>query len=184
MENLFSGVKDYFSNIYSYFLTFVLLFSLVFSFFGIVEKPEIKEAEFDFKVVYEIDGEIKTIEGTYVCEFDGIDRSFMGASRCWDGYIEGHDGSTCYVLKTIGNRRVMLELNLCAEFFMSDPDNMYSDGTLVFKPDPCIYLTTFDPNVENPDEFDYEVYEGDNIKLISFEYDPPIENTYSIFNIF
>ena len=184
MENLFSGVKDYFSNIYSYFLTFVLLFSLVFSFFGIVEKPEIKEAEFDFKVVYEIDGEIKTIEGTYVCEFGGIDRSFNGASRYWNGYIEGHDGSTCYVLKTIDHTRVMLELNLCAEFFMSDPDNMYSDGTLVFMPDPCIYTTTFDPDVENPEEFDYEVYKGDNIKIISFEYDPPIENTYSVFNIF
>ena len=77
----------------------------------------------------------------------------------------------------------MLELNLCAEFFMSDPDNMYSDGTLVFMPDPCIYITIFDPNVEDPEEFYYEVYEGDDIKIISFEYDPPIENTYSIFNI-
>lgn len=184
MGNFFSGAKDFFSGIYSYILMFVLLVSSVLSFFWIVEKPEIKEGEFDFKVVYEIDGEIKTIEGTYVCEFGGIDRSFNGASRYWNGYIEGHDGSTCYVLKIIGNRRVMLELNLCAEFFMSDPDNMYSDGTLVFMPDPCIYITTFDPNVEYPEEFDYEVYEGDNIKIISFEYDPPIENTYSIFNIF
>ena len=72
MDKIIGGVQDFFGGIYSYFLTFVLLFSSVFSFFGIVEKPEIKQAEFDFEVVYEIDGEIKTIEGTYVCKFEKV----------------------------------------------------------------------------------------------------------------
>ena len=81
MERIFCGVQDFFRGIYSYFLTFVLLISSVFSFFEIIQKPEIKVGEFDFQLTYEIDGEIKTIEGTYVCEFDGIDRSLQGAIR-------------------------------------------------------------------------------------------------------
>ena len=180
MDKVIGGVQDFFSGIYSCFLIFVLLFSSVFSFFGIVMKPEIKYGEFDFKLVYEIDGEIETIEGTYVCEFDGIDRSFVGASRSWNGYIKGHDGSTCYLLKTIGDSRIMVELNLTEEFFMSDPDNMYSDGTLLFKPDPYIYITSGDPTIEDPENGLYfELYEGDDIEIISFEYDSPIENSYN-----
>ena len=35
-------------------------------------KPEIKYGEFDFKLVYEIDGEMQTIEDTVICEFDGF----------------------------------------------------------------------------------------------------------------
>ena len=73
MKRIFGGVKDFFGGIYSYFLTFILLISSVFSFFEIIEKPEIKVGEFDFSLTYEIDSEIKIIEGTYVCEFDGIE---------------------------------------------------------------------------------------------------------------
>ena len=40
-----------------------------------VPKPEIKAGEFDFEFTYEVDGEIKNIEGTYVCKFDGISRN-------------------------------------------------------------------------------------------------------------
>lgn len=182
MENILNAGRDFFLGIYSYFLPFILLFSSIFSFFGLVEKPEIKEGEFDFEVVYEIDGEIKTIEGTYVCEFGGIDRSFVGASRYWNGYIKDHDGSTSYVLKTIDNSSVVLELNLTAGFFMSDPDNIYDDGTFVFMPDPYIYIVSGDPTIEDPtNELYFEPYEGDAIKIISFEYDPPIENKYGIF---
>ena len=39
-------------------------------FFVSIPKPEIKKGEFDFVLTYEVDGEIDTIEGTYVCKFD------------------------------------------------------------------------------------------------------------------
>lgn len=104
------------------FLTFVLLISSVFSFFEIIQKPEIKVGEFDFQLTYEIDGETKTIEGTYVCGFDGIDRSFQGASRQWIGYIKDHDDSTCYLLKTIDKGDIKVELDFAPDYFMSAPD--------------------------------------------------------------
>ena len=35
-----------------------------------VPRPEIEEGEFHFSVTYEFNGEIKTIFGIYVCEYD------------------------------------------------------------------------------------------------------------------
>lgn len=176
MKRIFGGVKDFFGGIYSYFLTFVLLISSVFSFFEIIEKPEIKVGEFDFSLTYEIDSEIKIIEGTYVCEFDGIERSFNGASRQWKGYIRDHDDSTCYLLKTIDKGEVKLELDLNPDYFMSDPDFIDSYD---IAPEPYIYITSGDPTVEDPTVGIYfEIYQDDDIKIISFEYDEPIENEY------
>lgn len=36
------------------------------------EKPQITKQEFSFTLIYSIDGEIKKIEDTLICEFDGI----------------------------------------------------------------------------------------------------------------
>lgn len=177
MIRIFRGIQDFFAGLYSYFLTFLLLISSVFSFFEIIEKPEIKVGEFDFSVTYEIDGETETIEGTYICEFDGIDRSFNGASRQWTGRIRDHDDSTCYLLKTIDKGEVRLELDLVPDYFMSDPDFIDSYD---IAPEPYIYITSGDPTVEDPaNGLYFEIYKDDDIKIISFEYDPPLENKYS-----
>ncbi len=175
MENIINAGKDFFSGIYSYFIAVIFIFSTIFSFFEIVERPEIKTGEFDFKLVYEIDGEIKNIEGTYVCKFGGIDRSFGGAGRHWIGYIEDHDGSTCYYLKTVDKGDVKVELDFSAVYFMSDPD--FIDAYDIM-PEPYIYITSGDAATTG--EY-FELYEGDAIKIISFEYDPPIENKYGYF---
>lgn len=182
MERIFIAVKDFFSVLYSVFLTLVLLVSSVLSFFEIIKKPEIRSGEFDFQLVYEIDGETKTIEGTYVCEFDGIDRSFNGASRQWKGYIKGHDDSTCYTLKVKDEYEFKVELDLTEVYFMSDPDfiDVYD-----VKPEPYIYITSGDPSVEDPTNGLYfELYEGEDMKILSFEYDEPVENEYRYINIF
>ena len=68
---------------------------------------------------------------------------------------------------------------------MSDPIYKLSGNTDDPKPEPYIYITSGDPSIEDlANEMFFSLYEGDDVKIISFEYDPPIENTYSIFNIF
>lgn len=174
MENILNSGKDFISSVYSYFIAVIFVFSSFFSFFEVVERPEIKTGEFDFNLVYEIDGEIKNIEGTYMCEFKGIDRSFGGAGRHWKGYIKDHDGSTCYYLKTVDKGDVMVELDFSAVYFMSDPD--FIDAYDV-APEPYIYITSGDLD----SGMHFELYEEDDIKIISFEYDEPIENRYGYF---
>lgn len=155
---------------------------IVCSFTGVfitVPKPEIREGEFDFTLTYELDGEIKKIEGTYVCEFEGVSRALDGVGRDWKGYIKDHDDFTSYELKTTDEGTIKVELDICSQFFMSDPFYKLTANTDDPKPEPYIYITSGDPTIEDPaNEITFNLYEGDDVKIISFEYDQPIENVY------
>ena len=147
--------------------------------FVTVPKPEIKEGEFDFVLTYELDGETKKIEGTYVCKFEGVSRALDGVDRDWKGYIKDHDDFTSYELKTTPEGTIKVDLDICADFFMSDPNYQNMKNSDDPKPEPYIYITSGDPSIEDPaNEVTYALYEGDDVKIISFEYDAPIENTY------
>lgn len=144
-----------------------------------VPRPEIKEGEFDFALTYELDGEVKKIEGTYVCKFEGVSRALDGVDRDWTGYIKGHDDFTGYELKTTDEGVIKVDLDICADFFMSDPNYQNMKNSDDPKPEPYIYITSGDPSIEDPaNEVTFNLYEGDDVKIISFEYDAPIENIY------
>ena len=136
-----------------------------------IPKPEVKEGEFDFALTYEVDGETKVIEGTYVCEFEGVSKALDGIGRDWNGYIKGHDGFTDYEIKTTDKGIIMVGLDICPEFFMSDPDYYIMSGK--DKPEPYLYIKSGETS--NEVFFDYT---DDDVKIISFEYDQSIENTY------
>lgn len=147
--------------------------------FATVPKPEIKEGEFDFALTYEVDGEIKKIEGTYVCKFDGVSRNLDGVGRKWIGYIKEHDNFTAYDIKTTDEGTIKVDLDICADFFMSDPNYQNMKNSDDPKPEPYVYITSGDPTIEDPaNEVTFDLYEGDDVKIISFEYDAPIENKY------
>ena len=165
---------NFFQKIVSLFITFISMIA----FFGSDTKPVIKEGEFDFVLTYEVDGKIDTIEGTYVCKFEKVEYFLDGISRKWNGYIKGHENFTSYALKTTDEGVIKVELDICPEFFMSDPhykSNINSDDR---KPKPYLFIT---PVEYDENEYKGNWYEGDDVKIISFEYDPPIENAYRIF---
>ena len=60
-------------------------------------KPKIKYGEFDFTFVYEMDGEIRSIEDTIICEFDGfqIDEG-RGKTRRWKEDFENKQNNELY----------------------------------------------------------------------------------------
>jgi hypothetical protein len=62
---------------------------------------------------------------------------------------------------------------------MSDPNYQNMKSSDDPKPEPYIYITSGDPSIGDlTNEITFNLYEGDDIKIISFEYDPPVENTY------
>ena len=162
---------NFFQKIISLFITFISMIA----FFGSATKPEIKEGEFDFVLTCEVDGKVDTIEGIYVCKFEKVEYYLDGISRQWTGYIKGHENSTTYPLKTTDEGVIKVDLDICSEFFMSDPfykSNINSDEC---KPEPYLYIGTAE---DDENEYKYNFYEGDDVKIISFEYDEPIENIY------
>ena len=175
--------KITFSGVILGFVLGVLVSALIVGAFNgaflTVPKPEIREGEFDFALTYEVDGETKVIEGTYVCEFDGISRNIDGKGRRWIGYIKDHDYFTCYEIKTTDEGVINVDLDISSEFFMSDPLYKLSKNTDDPKPEPYLYVTSAsETNEDTTNEIIFSPYEGDDVKIISFEYDEPIENTY------
>ena len=163
-------------------LGFIISGFIAGAFMGIfisIPKPEVKKGEFDFELTYEVDGETKNIEGTYVCKFDGVSRNLDGVSRDWIGYIKDHDDFTEYEIKTTDKGVIMVSLDIRPEFFMSDPDFQVSENTNTATPEPYLYITSGDESIEGTtNEIFFDYYNGDDVKIISFEYDEPIENTY------
>lgn len=139
-----------------------------------VPRPEIKEGEFNFALTCEVDGEMKKIEGTYVCKYEGASRALDGVGRDWKGYITDHEDSTSYDIKTTDEGTIKVDLDICAEFFMSDPNYQNMKSSDDPKPEPYVYIKSGDP----ANEVTFDLYEGDDVKIVSFEYDAPIENIY------
>ena len=126
------------------FIAAAVMLASIHGAFKTVAKPEIKEGEFDFALTYEVDGENKVIEGTYVCEFDGINRAIDGVGRRWNGYIKDHDDFTNYEIKKTDDGVIKIDLNICSEFFMSDPQYQMIVSSEQTKPEPYIYITSGD----------------------------------------
>lgn len=162
-------------------VTVALLTALVLTFSGCgftVPRPEIKSGEFNFSVTYEYAGQTKTVTGVYVCEYAGTSWALDGGySREWTGYIKGADDNDHILLDTVeGGDEVILVLDLRPDYFMDDFNfDLYGI--------PAPYIMIKDYTEEGLcflyDPADVERDWG--AKVISYEYDSPVENTFKLF---
>lgn len=145
-------------------------------------EPTIKEGKFDFSVTYEVDGEQETVSSVYVCEFQESGWGLDGWYIYWNEYIEDIELANLFeetrgylLLKTTADGEIYLDLNLSAKF-MADP--RFDDNANI---SPRLFIeyneAKYDEIGESYSE-DVAVLEGYGVKIISYEYDAPIENTY------
>ena len=140
-----------------------------------VPRPEIKEGEFHFTVTYEYNGETKTVSGVYVCAYNGVDWSLDGgAHREWVGYIKGDELEEVIELGTTASGdKIELNFAFYPEYFMGDPVTGGREAPL-----PWISV-----RVESDEGLYFEndaalIAEAYGAKIIRYEYDEPIENTF------
>ena len=154
----------------------ILLLSLALTSCGIssTPRPEIKSGEFNFSFTYEYAGETKTVSGVYVCEYDGIDWVLDGGfHREWSGYIKGETTEENIILGTAEDGGVV-------EIYLAfDPDLFMGDSPWVddepFVPYLSVRLVNEGLYFESDAEILAETY---GARIISYEYDEPIENTF------
>lgn len=164
-------------------LFIILIVAVTFSSCGLTTpRPHIKSGEFNFSVTYEYAGEVKTVSGVYVCQYAGLFWTLEGGySRDWSGYIKGSDDNDHIAIDAIeGGDEVILVLDLQPDYFMGD-----FDIELYGIPAPYIMIKDY------TDYGDYEgisfIHGADEIealcgaKIISYEYDAPIENEFGLF---
>lgn len=151
--------------------------------------PEITYAEFPYKLVYEVNGEVKEYEDTLICEFDGfgVSEANFIKYRTWKCWTKS------------GNKRIILQVDENIEIFYTygiNDDNIagacmgdserYSFGiNLVF---PNAWYT--DRNRWITEEYEdgkspaYVISAEDlmkkyKVKLISWYMKPPIQNQFT-----
>ena len=170
-----------------FFITMFLSLSLLITLAGCGKAPDptIKEGRFDFSVTYEMGGEVKTLSSVYVCEFEESGMLLDGWYITWNAYVEDseiealfHDESY-YGGIMIGTNEygtVYLNLTLDAGYLMAEPgseDREYKPYVFIrYNEEKAEELNTYG-------ESDPAILETYGVKLISYECDAPIQNTYN-----
>ena len=144
--------------------------------------PSIKEASFDFSVTVEVDGQTETFSSEFVCSLKESGMALDGWYMSWNESIADsevvdrlEENRFSILLKTTEDGNIYLDLNLIAEYFMAEP------GCSVDSLAPTVYIVYSEAKAEELytfTEYDAEVLESYGVKLISYEYAPPIENEY------
>lgn len=139
---------------------------------SIAKKPIITEGEFPFSITYELDGKTVTIEDVYKVRYVRNDGYADTLSRVYEGALKSSgEDQTLYVLKSDENTRVELMTHFYPDYLMGDSEYEYFDEESF---EPRIYY--YDANeTEHSDE---ETLAAQGVKLISFKYPTPIENSF------
>ena len=161
------------------FVLTVMLLSVLTSCALTVAAPTVKSGEFDFSVTYAVNGIENTVSGVYACEYKGIGWAMDSQGfREWSGEINGGEIDEDYaVAKTEDGGTVYLLFGLSPDYFMGDPDG--------YDRVPVPSLLVKYPEDEyggiriivDADIID-EAY---GVKIVSFLYDEPIENSFVLF---
>jgi len=171
----------------------IVILPWVLTFLGISllpnpSKPEIKYGEFPFSLVYQINGETKTIEDTLVCEYAGIGMDEgTGKYRVWKEYFNSRN-QKILLLNTDGSPGIVFsdKKTVKQEIYYDPGPAGYYMGDIKFYGD-------YNPNFPNASFFEQyadgsssegiinseDLLNNYNIKLISWDCLKPVENKFS-----
>ena len=147
----------------------IVVYSVISS---IAFKPTVTEGEFPFSITYELNGERVTVEDVYKVHYVRNDGYADTKSRVYAGKLKSSgEDDTLYTLKKDENTRVELWTHFYPDYLMGDTEYDYFDDEAF---EPRIYY--YDAN--ETEYHDEETLAAQGVKLISFEYPMPIENSF------
>ena len=133
-------------------------------------KPTVTEGEFPFSITYELDGKRVTVQDVYKVHYVRNDGYADTKSRIYAGELasSGED-HTIYTIKNDGSTYIELWTHFYADYLMGDSEYNYFDDKAF---EPKIYYFA-----EEQEFSDEKTLAEQGVKLISFEYPTPIENS-------
>ena len=155
----------------------------VFVFGSSVPKPEITYGEFPISVVFEIAGEIRTVEDIVVCEFDGFEvRGEAGKYRKWKTYLKS--GNKRLILLHDEDKDLIFEISMgygLADYYMGDytrnSKEAYETSRIT---DKYLGYVQWKDGVQTGTTISYdEAWEKYGLKILEVQYASPIQNTFN-----
>jgi len=137
-------------------------------------EPTVIHAEFPCTLVYKLNGEEITLTDTIICEYDGIDFEDGGLAyrRQWTEDFRSGDSVFVLAENDDGTRFEFQYWNV-APYLMGEtdyPEYKLRVGSGVYLIETNGYRSKID---------DYSLYHDYGIRIVSFEYGPPIENRFA-----
>ena len=158
-------------------LTVILAVSLVLCLVaclltGIMKAPTITQQDFHYSATYRVNGEVKTLEGIFHCEFDHYGNSDPLARYYASEYLPVSGEEDSHILAQKGDLRLEIIYSFHDAYLMGDgfSDDEYEDCI----PEP--YLAVYDK--EGYEYSDPESLAKFDAQLLSWENPQPIENTF------
>lgn len=154
-------------------LAVAILATVVYSVISsIAFKPTVTEGEFPFSITYELDGERVTIEDVYKVHYVRNDGYADTKSRVYAGELKSSgEDAAFYTLKKDKNTRIELWTHFYPDYLMGDAEYDYFNDQAF---EPAIYYY----DAEETEHSDEETLSKLGVKLVSFEYPEPIENSF------
>ena len=145
---------------------------------SIAKKPVITEQDFPFIITYELNGKTETIEDIYHAYFVGNDGYVDKTGRVYEGKFANmqHEDDVAYVLTKTGDGQIVLHPQFYADYLMGDTEYDYFQEVSF---EPILYYYD-EQYTEYADE---ESLLEHGVKLISWEYPEPIENSFTFSHI-
>lgn len=151
-----------------------VVYSLVTS---IAIKPLVTEYEFPFSITYELHGETVTIDDVYAVRYDRNGGYADSKTRIYVGQIgDMSEDTTDYILEKDTSGRIELMTNFYPDYMMGDSEYDYFDDE-AFEPRILYY------DAEETEYTDEETLAAQGVKLVSWEYPTPIENSFAFSHI-
>ena len=146
-------------------------------------RPEITQGEFNFRLEYELNGEIIVIEDKIIAQFNGFsaDTGSMAWFRTWKLHLASNRRTRNILLKELEDGRRIYYVVESANYFMGDLQteietnyNWYPFNGVTIEYPPNI-IPEIGARFINGLQ---DLYDRFGIRLISWEHDPPIENNF------
>lgn len=141
-------------------------------------KPEVTYAEFPFTLIYEYNGELMTIQDSYVCEFNGfgMHTGSMAKFRTYRRYLKSNPKQEDILLVEDGFSKIYCNIGSAA-YYMGEPNLRPGEQDT----SPTFYKYTF-PNeifeLNSAYVSEKELWEQYKIRIISYEISDPIKNSF------
>lgn len=144
-------------------------------------KPEITYGEFPIRVTCEINGEIKVIEDTVVCEFDGFENlGSAGTYRKWKSHLKS--GNNSLVFLPIEQDSLTIEVGIfhgSPNYYMGDFEQSKEEYQKIMADDRYREYILWEGNSQTRHSITKEeVWEKYKFKILDIQYSPPIQNTF------
>ena len=137
--------------------------------------PENTSGEFPFELTYEINGEMITVNDSLMCKFDMYYGDFHNSKAvAWSSYLKSDESKDEVLIAETDGVKFFCSVG-SAGYYMGEYDDNYEASPNVYSVQEHKLggtLTHFFQSEE-------ELYEQYGIRIISYEFSPPIENTFS-----